>query len=114
MKKLVILFAAAVMMLPLAISCKKVDQPTTDVVMEPAATADVAKVVSFENLPMAQRPTYVTAGSTYEIVSVEFTEGSRYIMRRRPVLLRLPQCCFCSVVVFIALCFIVVTILNVE
>ena len=86
MKKLIVLFAAAVMILPLVSSCNKQDQPTKEVVMEPAATADVAKSISFESATTSANPTYTKAGRTYEILSIEFTEDSRYILRRRPLL----------------------------
>lgn len=84
MKKLFFLFAAAAMILPLAFACTKEDKPA-DVEMDPAKTADVAKVVSFEKAT-GTNPTYSKAGKTYEILSIEFTEGSRYILRRRPLL----------------------------
>ena len=84
MKKLFFLFAAAAMILPLAFSCTKEDKPT-NVEMEPAKTADVAKVVSFEKAT-GTNPTYTKDGKTFEILSIEFTEGSRYILRRRPLL----------------------------
>ena len=54
--------------------------------MEPAKTADVAKVISFE-LVSGATPRYLNnEGQEYEVLSIEFTEGSRYILRRRPVI----------------------------
>lgn len=86
MKKLFILLAAAALMLPLA-SCHKdpgkdKDQP---VEMKPAATADVAKVVSFESAPAENKPTYNHGNVIYEMISIEFTEASRYILKGKPV-----------------------------
>lgn len=86
MKKLFILLAAAALMLPLA-SCHKdpgkdKDQP---VEMKPAATADVAKVVSFESAPAEKKPTYNHGNVIYEMISIEFTEASRYILKGKPV-----------------------------
>ena len=87
MKKLIILFAAAAMMLPLA-SCKKQDQPAPkEVVMEPAATAEVAQIISFEDAP-GENPIYLDLKKkvNYEVLSIEITEGSRCIVRRRPII----------------------------
>ncbi|MCR5571828.1 MAG: hypothetical protein K6F42_06285 [Bacteroidales bacterium] len=86
MKKLFILLAAAALMLPLA-SCHKdpgkdKDQP---VEMKPAATADVAKVVSFESAPAEKKPTYNHGNVIYEMISIEFTEASRYILKGKAV-----------------------------
>lgn len=86
MKKLFILLAAAALMLPLA-SCHKdpgkdKDQP---VEMKPAATADVAKVVSFESAPAEKKPTYSRGNVIYEMISIEFTEANRYILKGKPV-----------------------------
>ena len=87
MKRILFILAAAAMILPLSSSsCKKQDNPTEDVVMKPAKTADVAKVVSFE-LVSGATPRYISKeGKEYDVLSIEFTEDSRYILRRRPVL----------------------------
>lgn len=87
MKRILFILAAAAMILPLSSSsCKKQDNPTEDVVMEPAKTADVAKVVSFE-LVSGATPRYISKeGKEYDVLSIEFTEDSRYILRRRPVI----------------------------
>jgi len=85
MKKLVMLVAAAAMILPLVSSCEK-DKPEVeeDVVMEPAATADDAKLISFEsNLDSA--PILNNDDKTYKFISIEFTEDSRYILVRQLV-----------------------------
>ena len=87
MKRFLLILAAAALVLPLSSSsCQKQDDPTPqDVVMEPAKTADVAKVVSFE-LVSGATPRYISKeGKEYDVLSIEFTEGSRYILRRRPV-----------------------------
>lgn len=87
MKKIIIMLAAAVMMLPLA-SCNKQDQPAPkEVVMEPAATTEVAQIISFEDAP-GENPVYLDLKKDikYEVLSIEITEGSRYIMRRKPVI----------------------------
>ena len=86
MKKLFILLAAAALMLPIA-SCHKdpgkdKDQP---VEMKPAATADVAKVVSFESAPAEKKPTYSHGNVIYEMISIEFTEANHYILKGKPV-----------------------------
>ena len=75
------------MMLPLA-SCNKQDQPDQkEVVMEPAATTEVAQIISFEDAP-GENPVYLDLKKDikYEVLSIEITEGSRYIMRRKPVI----------------------------
>ena len=88
MKRILFILAAAALILPLSSSsCQKQDDPTPqDVVMEPAKTADVAKVVSFE-LVSGATPRYISKeGKEYDVLSIEFTEGSRYILRRRLVI----------------------------
>ena len=88
MKRILLILAAAALVLPLSSSsCQKQDDPTPkDVVMEPAKTADVAKVVSFE-LVSGATPRYISKeGKEYDVLSIEFTEGSRYILRRRLVI----------------------------
>ena len=88
MKRILFILAAAALVLPLSSSsCQKQDVPTPqDVVMEPAKTADVAKVISFE-LVSGATPRYLNnEGKEYDVLSIEFTEGSRYILRRRPVI----------------------------
>ena len=87
MKKFLFLLAAAVLVLPIA-SCDKEEKPGTDtkvVVMEPAATTEVAQIIDFENA-LGENPIYIKDDKTYEILSLEFTEDSRYILRRRPVI----------------------------
>lgn len=88
MKKIIIMLAAAVMMLPL-VSCDKQDKPDPqkEVVMEPAATSDVAQIISFEDAP-GENPVYLDLKKDikYEVLSIEITEGGRYIMRRMPVI----------------------------
>lgn len=88
MKKIIIMLAAAVMMLPI-VSCDKQDKPDPqkEVVMEPAATADVAQIISFEDAP-GENPVYLDLKKDikYEVLSIEITEGGRYIMRRMPVI----------------------------
>ena len=64
MKRILFILAAAVMILPLSSSsCKKQDNPTEDVAMEPAKTADVAKVISFE-LVSGATPRYLNRASS--------------------------------------------------
>lgn len=86
MKKLFILLAAAALLLPLA-SCKKDPKPSDQdpVEMKPAATAEVAKTVSFASAPEDNKPTYLSGNTIYEMISIEFTESSRYILYRKPV-----------------------------
>lgn len=81
MKKLIVLFAAAVIALPLLCSCNPEDKPTKKVVMEPAPTAEDAVLFTFE-----EKPLYMMNGQKCEIVSIEFTEDSRYILGLSPVI----------------------------
>lgn len=81
MKKLIVLFAAAAVMLPLLSSCNPEDKPTKKVVMEPAPTAEDAVLFTFE-----EKPLYMMNGQKCEIVSIEFTEDSRYILGLSPVI----------------------------
>ncbi|MBO4765381.1 MAG: hypothetical protein J5508_06730 [Bacteroidales bacterium] len=81
MKKLLVLFAAAAFVLPFLSSCDPEDKPTQKVIMEPAPTAEVAQVFTFE-----EKPLYAMNGQKHEIVSIEFTEDNRYILGLSPVI----------------------------
>ena len=80
MKKLFFLIAAAVMVLPLMSSCDQEDQPKKPVVMEPGPTAEVAQIITFEDKPLFHK-----GNQDYEILSIEFTEDSRYILGLSPI-----------------------------
>ena len=85
MKKMVFLLIAAAAILPFAVSCEKSDKPTEEVVMEPAKTAEVAQIISFEDAP-GENPIYLKDNVTYEILSIEFTDSGNYLLRRRPLI----------------------------
>lgn len=83
MKKILVLFAAAAMVLPLAIACEPENKPTKEVVMKAGPTAEDAQLI---NLTTAQKPTLQRNGETLEIQSIELTEGNRYILVCEPLL----------------------------
>ncbi|MBO4536786.1 MAG: hypothetical protein J5702_06225 [Bacteroidales bacterium] len=80
MKKLIVLFAAAILALPFLCACDPEDNPTKNVVMEPASTAEYAVLFTFEDKPL-----YILNGQKFEIRTIEFTEDSRYILGLTPV-----------------------------
>ena len=85
MKKYFILSVAALVVLPMFLACHKSDSNTDDptvelVVMDDPVTKEVAKTIEFKANAL---PVYVDDVAQYEILSIEFTEGGRYIMKRR-------------------------------
>lgn len=86
MKKYFILLAALALTFSFA-SCNKDPKPDDKkdepVVMKPAATADVAKKVSFSAVADDSKPTYVVGDKKYKILSIEFTESARFVMLRK-------------------------------
>ena len=82
MKRILFILAAAAMILPLSSSsCKKQDNPTEDVVMEPAKTADVAKVVSFE-LVSGATPRYISKEGKFFLSSSLKTAVTSFAVAR--------------------------------
>lgn len=83
MKKYLILLAALALMLPV-VSCKKDPKPNEEepVEMKPAATADVAKKVSFASKPDDSKPVYAVGDKKFKILSIEFTESARFVLLR--------------------------------
>lgn len=70
---------------PLLFSCGKTGADTPEVkevVMSDPASKASAKTIEFKS---GDLPKYSDAKADYEVLSIEFTEGSRYIMKRRVV-----------------------------
>lgn len=74
----------------LAFACNKPDNGggSKDVVMPDPATKNVAKVVEFKTNEL---PKYEKSNVLYDVLSVEFTEGSRYIMKCRVTEVKSPK-----------------------
>lgn len=81
-KQIVILSLALLAVMPAVFSCNKNTTPDTtpEVVMSDPATKTAAKTVEFKT---GDLPKYEDSKATYEVLSIEFTEGGRYIMKRR-------------------------------
>lgn len=83
-KNLLVLVALSVVALPFLFSCGKPndpDKPAETVVMQDPPTKDAAIKIEFhEDKPL---PKYVDSEGEYEVLSIEFTESNRYIIKRR-------------------------------
>ena len=83
-KNLLVLAALSVVALPFLFSCGKPndpDKPAETVVMQDPPTKDAAIKIEFhEDKPL---PKYVDNEGEYEVLSIEFTESNRYIIKRR-------------------------------
>lgn len=82
-KQIAILSLALLALMPAVFSCNK--QPsgsdtTQEIVMPDPATKAAAKTVEFK---AGNLPKYEDTQASYEVLSIEFTEGGRYIMKRR-------------------------------
>lgn len=80
MKKNIILYAAFAAVILAAASCGKEKQPSPvgDVDMASAASAEVARTIAFDK--QESLPLYTDGeGTEYSVLSLEFTEGNRYI-----------------------------------
>lgn len=94
MKKYIALFLVAMMLLPLAYSCAKKDQPEQNNDNEeqeqqppvtppapapgPVVITAVSEVISFEKNPAAEQPSYFEGAVCYRIITIELTSSNRY------------------------------------
>ena len=84
-KNLLILAALSVVALPFLFSCGKPndpDKPADVIIMQDPPTKDAAKLVVF---PAENLPKYEDSQAKYEIIQIEFTEASRYLLKRRVI-----------------------------
>lgn len=85
-KNLLVLAALSVVALPFLFSCGKPndpDKPAETVVMQDPPTKDAALLIEFhEDKPL---PKYADNQGEYEVLSIEFTESNRYIIKRRVI-----------------------------
>ena len=84
-KNLLVLAALSVVALPFLFSCGKPndpDQPAEVIIMQDPPTKDAAKLVVF---PAENLPKYEDTQGEYEIIQIEFTEASRYLLKRRVI-----------------------------
>ena len=85
-KNLLVLAALSVVALPFLFSCGKPndpDKPAETVVMQDPPTKDAAIKIEFhEDKPL---PKYADNQGEYEVLSIEFTESNRYIIKRRVI-----------------------------
>ena len=79
------------MALAVLFSCTEEDLPEPDPEPEPPQKQEEKKpyvptaynqIISFEEIPAAERPSYTASGVSYTILSIEYTTGHRYIVRQ--------------------------------